>query len=114
MKTVLGRTRYVPGIGSQNANTRRAAERDAVNTPVQGSAADIMKLAMIQIWKWLRQDDYPARLLLQVHDEALLESAPKAVEEVKKNVTRIMESCFELLVPLTVKISTGHNWYEVG
>ncbi|MGQ9813672.1 MAG: DNA polymerase I [Candidatus Roseilinea sp.] len=116
VETVLGRRRYFPELAPQSAATdqaRRRAEREAINHPVQGSAADIMKIAMINVHRALNQDHYQARLLLQVHDELVLECPPSELDAVKELVKREMESAFPLSVRLKADVATGPNWDEV-
>ncbi|MBI3756547.1 MAG: DNA polymerase I [Deltaproteobacteria bacterium] len=110
--TLLGRRRYVPDLQSKNMQLAAAAERMAVNTPIQGTAADLIKMAMVAIDKRLTQDRVPARMLLQVHDELLFEVQGDNVEQVKQCVRELMESVMPLRVPLKVDIGTGLNWAE--
>jgi len=110
--TVLGRRRYLKDINSQNAVVRGAAERNAVNAPIQGSAADIIKLAMIAIQKRLRNEHWKAKMLLQVHDELVFDVPKDEVEELQVLVKSEMENAFELGVPLVVEIGLGNNWLE--
>ena len=110
--TVLGRRRYLKDINSQNAVVRGAAERNAVNAPIQGSAADIIKLAMIAIQKRLRNEHWKAKMLLQVHDELVFDVPKDEVEELQVLVKSEMENAFELGVPLVVDIGLGNNWLE--
>ena len=110
--TMLGRRRQLPELKASNANTRNFGERAAMNTPVQGTAADIIKLAMVRVHEALKQEGLQARLILQVHDELLIE-APKEEEE---TVTRILRQCmeqvFQLSVPLVAEVKTGNSWFE--
>jgi DNA polymerase-1 len=110
--TVLGRRRYLKDILSQNAIVRGAAERNAVNAPIQGSAADIIKIAMINIHKRLETGDWKAKMLLQVHDE-LVFAVPRAeVESLSAMVKEEMENAFVMDVPLVVDLGIGENWLE--
>ncbi len=109
--TLLNRRRYVPELDSADANTRKAAERIAVNTPVQGSAADIIKLAMVRLDAAL--EDTGARLLLQVHDELVLEGPAAGADRVAEILRRTMEDVIELDVPLKVDVGIGNHWAEV-
>ena len=111
VETILGRRRYLKGIHSQNAIVRSAAERNAVNAPLQGSAADIIKKAMIEIQKELR-NNYQTKMLLQVHDELVFETPEAEVEDVKKLIKDKMENVVQLQIPITVDIGVGDNWYE--
>jgi DNA polymerase-1 len=112
VQTVLGRRRYVPEIGSSNYQVRQAAERMAINMPVQGTAADIIKLAMIKIQNEMNRRNLKTRMLLQVHDELLFEVPQDEIEEVKQMVQMIMPSAMEFSVPLKIDIKMGHNWGE--
>jgi len=108
--TVLGRRRYLPELDSSNRQVREAAERAALNAPIQGSAADIIKVAMIEVDKALRESRLQSRLLLQVHDELLLEIAPGEREQVEALVRDKMGSAYPLDVPLEVSVGYGHSW----
>jgi DNA polymerase-1 len=111
-RTLFGRLRPIPDINSTNPNARGFAERTAVNTPLQGTAADLIKLAMIQIDRALSEGGYRAAMLLQVHDELLFEAPPEEVDEVAKMVKREMESVHQLDVPLIVDVGVGANWRD--
>ena len=110
--TLLGRRRYLPDLRSRNRVQRQAAERMAVNTVVQGTAADLIKRAMVAIGGELGAGDYRADLLLQVHDELVFEVAPDGVAELGAMVTRRMEGAAELAVPLRVEVDSGATWRE--
>lgn len=110
--TVLGRRRYLRDINSQNAIVRGAAERNAVNAPIQGSAADIIKLAMIAIQKRLSNENWKTKMLLQVHDELVFDVPKDEVDSLKSMVKIEMENAFKLEVPLVVDIGIGNNWLE--
>jgi DNA polymerase I len=110
--TVLGRRRYLKDINSQNAIVRGAAERNAVNAPIQGSAADIIKLAMLRIHDRMQQEPFKAQMLLQVHDELVFECPKTELESLKKLIKTAMEEAYSLRVPLTVDIGIGDNWLE--
>ncbi|MCF4100213.1 DNA polymerase I [Gillisia sp. M10.2A] len=112
VQTVLGRRRYLKDINSQNAVVRGAAERNAVNAPIQGSAADIIKLAMINIHKKLKERNYKTKMLLQVHDELVFDAYKEELSEVKKLIKTEMENAFKLEVPLDVELGEGQNWLE--
>jgi DNA polymerase-1 len=112
--TLLGRHRWLPDISSKNRTAREFAERTAVNTPLQGTAADLIKVAMIRIHQALGEMRVKARMLLQVHDELLFEVPPKELDTVIEHVTEIMEGVHELKVPLKVDIKTGQNWAQVN
>jgi DNA polymerase-1 len=108
--TILGRRRYIPAINSRNKTEKAAAERVAVNTPIQGSAADIVKAAMIALDKKLAAVKSPARLLLQVHDELILECPKEAAAETAALVQHEMENAVTLKIPLRVSVETGKRW----
>jgi DNA polymerase-1 len=110
--TLFGRRRYVPELQSNNTQMASAAERAAINTPIQGTAADLIKMAMVAIDRRLTQEKLQARMLLQVHDELLFEVPEQEVERVKKLVREVMEEVMPLCVPLRVDIGTGKNWAE--
>jgi len=110
--TVLGRRRYLKDINSQNVIVRGAAERNAVNAPIQGSAADIIKLAMIAIQKQLRQEKWNSKMLLQVHDELVFDVPKSEVDTLITMVKTEMENAFQLEVPLVVDIGMGSHWLE--
>jgi DNA polymerase-1 len=110
--TLFGRKRPIPDMHSKNPNARNFAERTAVNTPLQGTAADLIKLAMIRIDGILRRDGLQTKMLLQVHDELLFESPPEEVGQVAPMVKREMESVCKLDVPLIVDVGVGDNWRD--
>lgn len=110
--TLLNRIRLLPDINSSNRNVRQFAERTAINTPIQGSAADLIKVAMIQIDDAFKAKGLESAMLLSVHDELVFEVPPHEMETVTKLVKKIMESVWELMVPLKVNIETGANWSE--
>ncbi|UGB07213.1 DNA polymerase I [Staphylococcus sp. HL28] len=112
VETLLHRRRYIPDITSRNFNLRSFAERTAMNTPIQGSAADIIKLAMVQFNEEVQHTEYHAKLLLQVHDELIFEVPKDEVEAFSKFVEEIMESALALDVPLKVDSSYGATWYD--
>jgi DNA polymerase-1 len=113
VQTLLGRRRYLPELASAHGGVRSNAERAAINTPIQGSAADIMKLAMIRVHAGLKRLGPSSRLLLQVHDELLLECPTPDVERVETLVRREMEGCIPLRVPLVVSVGRGASWFDV-
>lgn len=110
--TLLDRRRYLPEIRSSNFNLRSFAERTAMNTPIQGSAADIIKLAMVQMDEALRERQLKSRMLLQVHDELVFEVPPDELELMKKLLPEVMSGALKLDVPLKADVSFGVNWYE--
>lgn len=110
VETVFGRRLYLQDIGSRNAALRQYAERSAINAPMQGTAADIIKRAMIEVARWLDESRMPARLIMQVHDELVLEVAASAVVEVTAAIRGHMSRAANLSVPLKVEIGVGDNW----
>ena len=112
VETLLGRRRYLRDINSRNSFVRSAAERNAINAPVQGSAADIIKIAMINIEKKLRNDGYNSKMLLQVHDELVFAVFKPELNDIIKLVKNQMEKAYEIKVPLTVDVNYGLNWLE--
>lgn len=112
VKTVMGRRRYLKDINASNGMVRSGAERNAVNAPIQGSAADIIKLAMINIHKKLEEGNYKSKMLLQIHDELIFDVHKTELEELKTLIKTEMESAYELEVPLEVEVGVGQNWLE--
>jgi len=110
--TLFNRKRYIKDIKSTNKNLRNYAERIAMNSPIQGSAADIMKIAMIRVYRRLKEENLKSRIILQVHDELLIESPYEEKEIVKEIVKTEMENAVSLKVPLVVEVKEGLNWYE--
>ena len=110
VKTIAGRRIFLPNITHSNFQIRSAAERTAINAPIQGTAADILKLAMIQIDKWLGSEDVNIKMLMQVHDELVFEVKNSFVEEAKVKIDNLMSTCSKLDVPLIVDVGTGSNW----
>jgi len=116
VETLFGRRRYFPIFQARartNPEMVARAEREAINHPIQGTAADIIKLAMIALHRRLREGGYQARIILQVHDELLLEAPEEEVEEVRRLVVETMSQTFELDAPLKVDVSVGRNWLEL-
>ena len=112
VETVLQRRRYLKDINSRNAIVRGAAERNAVNAPIQGSAADIIKIAMINIFKRFEKEGFKSKMLLQVHDELVFDAHKDELEIIKPIIKYEMEHAFEMIVPLDVEIGIGENWLE--
>ena len=108
--SIYGRRRYVPAIKDRNFNVRHRAEREAINLPIQGTASDIVKIAMLKVDAALRRENLKTRIIMQVHDELLLESPDEEVERAMKIVRKEMETAVELDVPLLVEIGAGENW----
>jgi DNA polymerase I len=113
-QTIMGRRRYLPDLTSDNRQRREMAERMALNAPIQGSAADIIKVAMLRVDRALRGRGLASRMLLQVHDELLFEVAPGELDELRALVSETMCGAFELSVPLAVSFGTGHTWEDAG
>jgi len=112
VETLKGRRLYLPDINARNGQLRQYAERTAINAPMQGTAADIIKIAMIQMEQWLNTCPFDIQMLMQVHDELVFEIAETDVSAAKIEIKRIMESALELKVPLIVEIGQGQNWDE--
>jgi len=112
VETVFGRRLYLPEINSRNGNRRQYAERSAINAPMQGTAADIIKRAMIAVYDWLENDPIDARMIMQVHDELVFEVAARQAEALSERIRDIMCNAAELSVPLKVDIGVGKNWDE--
>jgi DNA polymerase-1 len=112
VETLFGRRLYLPDIGARNGMRRAAAERTAINAPMQGTAADIIKRAMLEVDAWLQAERPQVRLLMQVHDELVFEAAPEAVESACESIRRHMESAAQLDVPLLVDVGVGDNWEQ--
>ena len=110
--TLCGRIRNLPDINSKNKNIKAAAQRIAVNTPIQGTAADLIKLAMIHVHHELTKQGLNSRMILSVHDEIVLEVPENELSVVQEMVKHIMENVWELQVPLKVNLNAGHNWSE--
>ena len=113
-ETILGRRRYLPDLTSDNRQRRENAERVALNSPIQGSAADIIKLAMLAVERRMREAQLTSRMLLQVHDELVIEVAPGELDQVREIVEDGMDSAYELSVPLEVGIGIGRTWREAA
>jgi len=112
VKTIMNRRRYIPEITSRNAMNRNFGERIALNTPIQGSAADLIKIAMVKVHGELKKRNLKSKLILQVHDELIIETLRSELEEVKQLVKECMENAVELSVPVIADISSGDCWYN--
>jgi DNA polymerase-1 len=112
VRSIYGRIRPLPGITDRNANIRRAAEREAINMPIQGTASDIVKIAMLHVEEELKRKGSKARLLMQVHDELLLEVPEVEVDDIRKMLKHEMESAVSLDVPLVADVGVGDNWMD--
>jgi DNA polymerase-1 len=113
VSTILGRRRYIPELNASNRNVRAAAEREAINAPIQGSAADIIKIAMVRLHRALKEGGLRSRMLLQVHDELVLEVPEDEAETVVPMVVEIMEGAYPLEAPLRVEAHTGPTWGDL-
>jgi DNA polymerase-1 len=112
VETLFGRRRYLPDILSRNATIRSLAERNAVNAPIQGTSADIIKLAMIGVAQRIEEEGLRSRMVLQIHDELVFDALPEEVPQLQALVKEVMEHVLELSVPLTVECSAGASWLE--
>ena len=112
VETILGRRRYLRDIDSRNFTLRGFAERNAINSPIQGSAADIIKLAMIKISDWMEREQIKSKMIMQVHDELVFDVVKSEKDEMEKNIKKIMENVIKMDVPLTVEIGIGKTWLE--
>jgi DNA polymerase-1 len=111
-QTLYGRIRYIEGLDSRNGTTRKAAERTAVNAPLQGLAADIIKEAMVSVDHWIREQKLDSRMILQVHDELVFDAVEAELPVLVPEVVRIMETKADLLVPLKAEATIGKNWLD--
>lgn len=109
---MFGRRRPVPELSSSNFMQRSFGERVAMNSPIQGTAADIIKIAMIRVWRRLKSDGLKSKLILQVHDELLIETLKEEADQVRKILEEEMSSAADLLVNLEVDLHEGSDWYE--
>lgn len=112
VETLYGRRRYLPDINAHNANLRALSERNAINAPIQGTSADIIKLAMIGVDRCIREEGLESRMVLQIHDELLFDVAPGEAEALRELVVSEMENVIQLSIPLTVECNAGKNWLE--
>jgi DNA polymerase-1 len=112
VETLFGRRRYLPEINSHNGTVRALAERTAINAPIQGTSADIIKLAMINVDRRIREEGLKSRMVLQIHDELVFDATREEVETLQKIVVEEMESVIALSIPLTVECNYGNNWLE--
>jgi DNA polymerase-1 len=112
-ETLFGRKRFIPDIKSNNRQVKAMAERMAINSPIQGTAADIIKLAMINIQKRIQDQNLKSKMILQVHDELIFDVVPEELEVMRALVVELMEGAVSLSVPLKVDVGTGNNWYDL-
>jgi DNA polymerase-1 len=111
--TIFNRRRYLPNINSNNWQRRNYDRRNAINTPIQGSAADLMKVAMLDVNEAIKENELEGKILLQIHDELILEVPWFVVEDVKSKLRSIMEDSLKLKIPLEVDVASGDNWGEL-
>ncbi|PIX27478.1 MAG: DNA polymerase I, partial [Chloroflexi bacterium CG_4_8_14_3_um_filter_45_15] len=114
VQTVIGRRRFIPEINSPNRQVREAAERMAINAPVQGTSADIIKVAMINLYREMKKRSFKSKMLLQIHDELLFEVPQEETEDMKSLVAKIMPEAIKLGVPLKIDVKIGKNWGEMA
>lgn len=112
VETILGRRRYLRDINSRNATMRGFAERNAINAPIQGSAADMIKVAMIQVHEWMKKEKLQSKMIMQVHDELVFDAHQEEVELLKKEIPILMAEAIKIEVPLEVEVGTGKDWLE--
>jgi DNA polymerase-1 len=112
-ETIMGRRRHIPEMHASNHTVRMLGERLAMNTPIQGSAADIMKLAMIRVANLLKERELESRIILQVHDELILEVPRAEIAAAKQALKEGMETAYELKVPLVCEVAEGNDWFEL-
>jgi DNA polymerase I len=112
VETIMGRRRYLRDINSRNVATRGFAERNAINAPIQGSAADIIKIAMVNIQQWFLKEKLKSRMTMQVHDELVFDVHKKEVDVVKENIVKLMRDAVKLEVPMEVEVGVAENWLE--
>ena len=113
VSTIMGRKRYINEISASNYMVRQVGERLAMNSPIQGSAADIIKLAMIRVYRQLKEQGLKSRLILQVHDELIIDTCRDEQETVQKLLVENMEKAIELKARLTVDLNQGDSWYDL-
>lgn len=112
VETILGRRRYLPNINSRNFTMRGFAERNAINAPIQGSAADMIKIAMIRIHDWMKDENFKSRMIMQVHDELVFDAYESELENLKNGVEDFMKNALTLSVPMEIGLGAGKNWLE--
>ena len=112
VETIMGRRRYLRDINSRNVSTRGFAERNAINAPIQGSAADIIKIAMVNIHAWLKKEKLKTKMTMQVHDELVFDLHKDEQDIVKANVIELMRNAVQLEVPMEVEVGVADNWLD--
>ena len=113
VETLFNRRRYIPELSSNNYMVRQFGARAAMNTPIQGTAADIMKIAMVNLYKELKNQKLDAKIVLQIHDELMIECKEEECKKVEEILKQCMENAIKLSVPLEVEVSCAHNWYDL-
>jgi len=112
VETILGRRRYLPDINSRNMTMRGYAERNAINAPIQGSAADIIKIAMINIHHWMKENDFKSKMIMQVHDELVFDVYRDELDTIKEPIIEFMKNAYSLEVPMDIGVGVGDDWLE--
>jgi DNA polymerase-1 len=112
VETILGRRRYLRDINSRNITTRGFAERNAINAPIQGTAADIIKIAMVNIHRWLKKTNLKTKMIMQVHDELVFDVHRDEVDIVKEHVAFLMQHAVNIEVPMEVEVGVADNWLD--
>jgi DNA polymerase-1 len=112
VETILGRRRYLRDINSRNAATRGYAERNAINAPIQGSAADMIKVAMVKIQSWMNKENLKSKMIMQVHDELVFDAHKDEVDLLRPKVVELMQNAIKMAVPIEVETGVGKNWLE--
>lgn len=112
VETILGRRRYLRNINAKNFTMRGFAERNAINAPIQGSAADMIKVAMIKIHNWMKKEKLKSKMIMQVHDELVFDVHTSETSLLTEKVNEYMKSAIELDVPMEIGLGTGKNWLE--
>jgi DNA polymerase-1 len=112
VETILGRRRYLRDINSRNMTMRNFAERNAINAPLQGSAADLIKVAMIHVYEWMKKEKLKSKMILQVHDELVFDAHKDEVDLLKKHIPGLMSNAIKLAVPIEVEVGVGSDWLQ--
>jgi DNA polymerase-1 len=112
VETILGRRRYLRDINSRNQTMRGFAERNAINAPIQGSAADMIKVAMIHVHEWIKKENLKSKMILQVHDELVFDAHKDEVELLQKEIPKLMSNAVTIEVPLVVEVGIGSDWLQ--
>ena len=112
LRLFLGRRRYLPDINSRNMTMRGFAERNAINAPIQGSAADIIKIAMINIHNWMKENDFKSKMIMQVHDELVFDIHKDELDTIQSPIIEFMKTAHPLEVPMDIGVGVGPDWLE--